>query len=813
MEDVSPNDPARWPDIFSHKVETQRGALADQWVMTIPPFPSLPAILLPLLLLAGTLSPHAAEHPLATVTRRLPAITATTQVTEADGNIMILSANPQGMVLREGADSTFQQVPTGLPGISQLHRMGGIWGGLAEGKLWRSTAWPAWEEIALPGAAVLVEMRVLNGECWGWTWGGLKWNNGSATRIYPRLFRSADLRTWSEVIVTPNPAARAQSFSGLAWAAGRYVLTGDAYQQVNGVFRHAGGLWTSLDGSAWQRETAVDGGYTSVAYGSAGWLAGGTGQSYAVSNDGTTWTKRTHPFITSWVGHESGSWPIYSPLAEVVWLPSGYHALASGFGSPFVVVSQNGIDWSYGVGVEYGDVDESPNLSAAAGKAWLWGNVSSVWSSDDWRWGAQRILPEEPSDWCALAASPDRAVALGEEGRAGWSADGAQWNFVPLPGSGSVPVAAVWAADRGEFLAVGTSADLESMQVWRSVDGVAWGSRLAGGCRTPVGLVRGGGNYVAAMADGWIWVSPDGLTWKLATPLLSQREPLQALAYDGVTFVGVKRRGGLVVSTDGVSWTSRPGPREYDQDVRASVCGAGGLWLYSDNWTVSLSEDLVAWHESSAGGVSPQAWVHAFGEFIAVDWRYLMTSADGVLWTPRTELTGLKHLTPFKSTVLLAGDNGLICQSAPWTDAVAAWQAAHFTAAQLADPLISGDDQDPDHDGLANLLEYACGLDPWLRDAQSAIRHYSLSYATEEGTEDRYLALEFPAWDSSPGVSVWAEHSTDLRTWSRTGLLSNVVWDFNGYKKINGRYVWTRELKVEGSQGFIRLRAERVGTP
>ena len=774
---------------------------------------------LPLLLLAGALSPHAAEHPLAAVTRRLPAITFTTQVTEADGKVIILTADPLGKIRREESAGHFQSVPTGLPGISQLHRLGGIWGGLAEGKLWRSTAWPTWEAAPLPGAAVAVELRVLNGECWAWTWGGLKWNSGSATRIYPKLFRSTDLRAWTEVIATPDPAARAQSFSDLAWAAGRYVLTGDAYQQVNGIFRHAGGLWTSVDGTAWRRETAVDGGYTSVAHGSAGWLAGGTGQHYAVSSDGTTWATRTHPFITSWVGHESGSWPVYSPLEEVVWLPSGYHALASGFGSPFVVVSQNGIDWDYGVGTEYGDIDPSPKLTAAAGKAWLWGNVSSVWTSDDWRWDAQRILPEEPSDWGALAASPDRAVVMGDEGRAGWSADGATWNFVPLPGSGSAPVAAVWAPDRGEFLAVGTSASPESMRIWRSADGTAWGSRLVGNCRTPVGLVRGGGNYVAAMADGWIWVSPDGLAWSqaaidvpAATPWLSQPAPLQALAYDGVTFVGVKRRGGLVVSTDGVSWTSRPGPREYDQDVQASVCGAGGLWLYTDHWTVSSSEDLLAWHET-AGGVSPQAWVHAFGEFIAMDSRHLMTSADGVSWSPRTELTGLKLLTPFKSTLLLAGDNGLICQSAPWTDAVAAWQALHFTAAQLADPRLSGDDQDPDRDGLANLLEYACGLDPWRRDAPSAIRHYTLVYATEGEATDRYLALEFPAWEASPGVSVWAEHSADLRTWSRTGLVSNIVSDYNGYKKINGRYVWTRELKMDGSQGFIRLRAVRADLP
>ena len=772
-----------------------------------------------LLLLAGAFSADAAEHPLATVTRRLPAATFTTQVTEADGRVMILSADPLGNIRREDSAGHFQSVPTGLPGISQLHRLGGIWGGLAGGKLWRSTAWPTWEEITLPGAAALVEMRVLNGECWGWTWGGLRWNTGSATRIYPKLFRSTDLRTWTEVIATPDPAARAQSFSDLAWAAGRYVLTGDAYQQVEGIFRNAGGLWTSVDGSTWQRETAVDDGYTSVAYGSAGWLAGGKSRSYAVSDDGITWTRRTHPFIAQWLTSGYSASPVYSFLKDVVWLPSGYHAVTSSDFGTYVVVSQNGIDWSRGVTVESGEISPSREMTAAGGKAWLWGNISSVWNSDDWLWGAQRILPEEPSDWRALAASPERAVVLGGEGRAGWSADGAQWNFVPLPGSGSVPTAAVWAADRGEFLAVGTSADSELMRVWRSADGSAWGSRLVGYCRTPVGLVRGGGNYVAAMADGWIWVSPDGLDWRQAavdvpasTPWLGEPAPLQSLAYDGVTFVAVKKRGGLLISTDGVTWTSRPGPQEYEQDVPASVCGAGGLWLYSNRWSIFLSEDLVEWREISPN-VSTQAWVHAFGEFIAVDGRSLKSSVDGVAWTWRGELTGLNHLTPFKSTLLLVGDDGLICQSAPWTDALAAWQAVHFTAAQLADPRLSGDDQDPDQDGLANLLEYACGLDPWRRDAHSAIRHYDLFYGNSSGATDRYLALEFPAWESSLGVTAWAEHSADLRTWSRTGLTGNVVWDYNGLKKINGRPVWTRELKADGLQGFIRLRAERVGRP
>src|SRR5690606_36907612 len=46
---------------------------------------------------------------------------------------------------------------------------------------------------------------------------------------------------------------------------------------------------------------------------------------------------------------------------------------------------------------------------------------------------------------------------------------------------------------------------------------------------------------------------------------------------------------------------------------------------------------------------------------------------------------------------------------------LASWQRAHFAAAELDDPAREetrwGADADPDSDGLANLLEYAFGLD------------------------------------------------------------------------------------------------------
>ncbi len=57
---------------------------------------------------------------------------------------------------------------------------------------------------------------------------------------------------------------------------------------------------------------------------------------------------------------------------------------------------------------------------------------------------------------------------------------------------------------------------------------------------------------------------------------------------------------------------------------------------------------------------------------------------------------------------------GVLHQAAdPWL----AWATANFTAPELQDAAISGPDADPDKDGRTNLMEYATGGQPKMRDA------------------------------------------------------------------------------------------------
>jgi hypothetical protein len=48
------------------------------------------------------------------------------------------------------------------------------------------------------------------------------------------------------------------------------------------------------------------------------------------------------------------------------------------------------------------------------------------------------------------------------------------------------------------------------------------------------------------------------------------------------------------------------------------------------------------------------------------------------------------------------------------------WSTNYFTPAELADPVISGPDADPDGDGFTNNQEFICGTNP--RDSQSYLR-------------------------------------------------------------------------------------------
>ncbi len=83
--------------------------------------------------------------------------------------------------------------------------------------------------------------------------------------------------------------------------------------------------------------------------------------------------------------------------------------------------------------------------------------------------------------------------------------------------------------------------------------------------------------------------------------------------------------------------------------------------------------------------------------------------------------------------------------------------AMYFTPQQLADPTITGDTADPDHDGIGNLLEYAFGSNPTKSD---------VSRLPLVSVQNGYLTISFIQRVAPADVTYTVEVSGDLNTWS-----------------------------------------------
>lgn len=119
-----------------------------------------------------------------------------------------------------------------------------------------------------------------------------------------------------------------------------------------------------------------------------------------------------------------------------------------------------------------------------------------------------------------------------------------------------------------------------------------------------------------------------------------------------------------------------------------------------------------------------------------------------------------------------------------------AWRFANFTSSELADPSISDEMADADHDDLANLLEYALGRDPLSPDASPVAA----------ATIENRLGLRV---DKNPDANdiIWsAEVSGELQTWLAAEIIENTSTLFEARDIVD---------PVDHDRRFIRLRVTR----
>ena len=116
-----------------------------------------------------------------------------------------------------------------------------------------------------------------------------------------------------------------------------------------------------------------------------------------------------------------------------------------------------------------------------------------------------------------------------------------------------------------------------------------------------------------------------------------------------------------------------------------------------------------------------------------------------------------------------------VTQFSPWTlsslapsTGFAQWRTEFFTPAELADPAISGDLADPDHDRLVNLMEYALHLDP-TRPSSAGSPYLEKSPAS--------LSLIYTKVIGATDLIYAVEKSSDLIKWAPASPVDLILSD------------------------------------
>lgn len=166
-----------------------------------------------------------------------------------------------------------------------------------------------------------------------------------------------------------------------------------------------------------------------------------------------------------------------------------------------------------------------------------------------------------------------------------------------------------------------------------SLGGITFASFTTG--MTVTGLLYDGTNYIMSVTnttttDGWIWTSPDAITWTNR----GVRNPTYFLGEgNGVLIAG--RYSGISTSTDnGVTWTIRYAAT--GAWPSGAVAYSGSQYVVAGNGKVLVSSDAITWTTRTFTGSTSATSVIFDGEVFIVlcGNSNSVYSVDGTTWTP-----------------------------------------------------------------------------------------------------------------------------------------------------------------------------------
>lgn len=328
------------------------------------------------------------------------------------------------------------------------------------------------------------------------------------------------------------------------------------------------------------------------------------------------------------------------------------------------------------------------------------------------------------TDIFGITTDGSKLVAVGKSGFAGSSTNGSEWI------TGNVGGATTWVNlysvvhDGSQFVAAGKDWDNTAWTgvIYTSPNGINWTRQHAGG---PVlnDVAYGSNMLIAAGEDGTILTSDTGTSWNSVNSGTAGN--LKGIAYNGTVFTVVGLATNYVscvyFSEDGQNWHDRSSNAGTGSWAFSAVINCNGLLLAGghgigirhsndggDSFSTATSEQLTIPAFAYGNGVYFAAGKYSYNTQADLD----LVSTDGINWTklPTEDQADRNAAVFFDNCFFTISDGGALWKSEPVGTALSGWAVWQYQHAEaLGLNRDAGDD--PDGDGVFNLVEYALGTD------------------------------------------------------------------------------------------------------
>jgi len=177
-------------------------------------------------------------------------------------------------------------------------------------------------------------------------------------------------------------------------------------------------------------------------------------------------------------------------------------------------------------------------------------------------------------------------------------------------------------------------------------------------------------------------------------------------------------------------------------------------------------------------GKPPTVWMSTHDTDVINDYYYSEGSHTHMNWGFSS--LGVHRVSLKASAFAGPGANNPTGESATYTftfaiGAFAQWQASHFSASELDDPLVCGPQADPDRDGMNNRIEFGFGFHPRQASMVPIATGLGLPRMSLEPDGE---VLRYPRRRAGAQWSPLAYHprfSRDLSTWHANGVTTTTA--------------------------------------